>query len=316
VDGAGRVDQGVVMTGPARATADAFVPVPGGRIFTRSLGAGPTLIAVHGGPDFDHEYFRPELDTVASGVHLVYYDQRGRGRSFQAVVPQVTVAYEVADLDAVRSAARADRAIVLGHSWGALVALEYAFAHPDRVSSLVLMNPAPIDAAGVEALQAAFGGRRTADEIAAMRALQQDPAYQAGDAALDSAYYRIHFASMVRPDQLDAVVRRLRRSFTPAAVVAARAIESSLYDQTWDLPGYDLAERLTGIDVPTLVIAGADDVIPLSVPRDIARAMPHADLAVLEGCGHFPYLDRPDEIRALVGRLAGRDTGGDGSHDH
>ena len=59
----------------------------------------------------------------------------------------------MADLDAVREAAGADRAVVLGHSWGVLIALEYAWAHPDRVSSLVLMNPAPVSADGRRMLQ-------------------------------------------------------------------------------------------------------------------------------------------------------------------
>ncbi len=100
------------MPGPARAVSDAFVPVPGGRLFVRALGTGPTVIAVHGGPDFDHEYFRPELDVLASAARLVYYDQRGRGRSFTGELPEVTIASEVADLDAVREAVGADRVVV------------------------------------------------------------------------------------------------------------------------------------------------------------------------------------------------------------
>jgi len=299
------------MTWAPAQMVDAFVPVPGGRIFTRTIGGGPTLIAVHGGPDFDHEYFRPELDVLATTTRVVYYDQRGRGRSFADRIPEVTIASEVADLDAVRSAARADRVIVMGHSWGALVALEYAWAHPDRVSSLILMNPAPIDADGVAALRRAFATTKTADDVARLRSLSEDPAYREGDLALDADYYRIHFRSMVRGDRLDELVGRLRRSFTPGGVVAARAIETALYDQTWDLPGYDLAARLPGIDLPTLVITGPDDVIPPSIPGDITRAMPRAELVVLDDCGHFPYLDHPDRIAALVLALAPRDTGRD-----
>jgi proline iminopeptidase len=290
---------------------DAVLPAVDGRLFVRALGRGPTVIAVHGGPDFDHEYLRPELDVLAAAGRLVYYDQRGRGRSFTGELPEVTIASEVADLDAVRASVGADRAVVLGHSWGALVALEYAWAHPDHVSGLVVMNPAPVSSDGVAAVQAELVRRRTAEEMARLRALRQDPDWLRGDLALDADYYRIHFRPAVRADQLDDVVGRLRRAYTEAGVVAARAIEASLHDQTWDLPRYDLEARLREIDVPTIVIGSTEDMIPLSVPSGIARAMPKAELAVLEGCGHFSYLDDPDRVAALVAGLMARDTGPD-----
>jgi len=299
------------MAGAPRPVTDAVVRVPGGRLFVRALGRWPTVIAVHGGPDFDHDYLRPELDILAAAGRLVYYDQRGRGRSFTGEIPEVTIASEVADLDAVRASVGADRAVVLGHSWGALVALEYAWAHPDRVSGLVLMNPSPVSSDGVDALQANLMRRRTAEETARLRAFRQDRDWLRCDLALDAEYYRIHFRPAVPADQLEDVVGRLRRACTEAGIVAARAIEASLYDQTWDLPGYDLESRLREIDVPTLVTSSSEDMIPLSVPRDIAGAMPAAELALLADCGHFSYLDDPDRVAALVAGLMARDTGPD-----
>jgi proline iminopeptidase len=262
------------------------------------------VIAVHGGPDFDHEYLRPELDVLAAGARLVYYDQRGRGRSFTGEVPEVTIASEVADLDAVRAAAGADRAVVLGHSWGALLALEYAWAHPERVSSLVLMNPAPVSSDGRSVLADELARRRTPADAARRRALLQDPDYQRGDLALDAEYYRIHFRTTVPRDRLDDVVTRLRRGFTEAGVVAARAIETSLYEATWDRVGYDLLGRLHRVDVPALVIASTGDFVPPGIATGIAGALPNADLVVLEDCGHFASLERPDRVAELVARSA------------
>ena len=72
-------------------------------LFCREVGDGPPIVAVHGGPDFDHCYFLPELDRLADAFRLVYYDQRGRGRSAAGVRPEdVTLRSEIEDLDRVR----------------------------------------------------------------------------------------------------------------------------------------------------------------------------------------------------------------------
>src|SRR4029453_16438685 len=102
------------------------------------------VIVVHGGPDFDHEYLLPELDGLARSLHLVYYDQRGRGRSFSPDDREaVAIKSEVAHLHSVRARIGAESVVPLGHSWGKVLALEYALRHPERVSRLILLNSAP-----------------------------------------------------------------------------------------------------------------------------------------------------------------------------
>lgn len=105
------------------------------------------MIVLHGGPDFDTSYLLPELDRLSDKFHLIYYDQRGRGRSADSVKPEdVTLESEIADLDEVREHFHLDKVVLLGHSWGTVLALEYALRHPERVSRLVLMDPAPASA--------------------------------------------------------------------------------------------------------------------------------------------------------------------------
>lgn len=118
--------------------------VPGAQLYLRDVGTGTTLIVLHGGPDFNHNYLLPEMDTLAGNFRLIYYDQRGRGKSSGEVAPdEVTIESEVEDLDCVRRHFGLDAVALLGHSWGCLLAMEYATCHPDRTSGLILMNPAP-----------------------------------------------------------------------------------------------------------------------------------------------------------------------------
>ncbi len=86
----------------------------------------------------------------------------------------------------------------------------------------------------------------------------------------------------------------------PADILEARAIEQRLYDQTWLSDAYDLLPQLTGLNVPTLVLHGDLDFIPLESATRIARAIPAARLVVLPTCGHFSFLECPDQVRQAI----------------
>ena len=215
------------------------------RLYTRDIGAGPPVVVVHGGPDFDHRYLLPEMDLLAESCHVVYYDQRGRGRSWSGEVPDVTVAGEVDDLDRVRTASGPVPSLCVGHSWGGLIAMEYAVRRPAGLSRLVLMNTAPASHDDAMVLRDELARRKTPEQLARMHALAADPGFLAGDPVPEAEYYRIHYGlTLRRQDHVDAVVGRLRAAFTPAGILAARAIEQELYDQTWSRDGYDLIPAL------------------------------------------------------------------------
>lgn len=290
-----------------REVRQAFVRVDGARLFVAELGAGPPLVVVHGGPDFDHAYLRPELDRLAGAARLVYYDQRGRGRSSAGVRPtDVTLASELRDLDALITHLGVPAAAVLGHSWGAVLAMAYAARHSERVSHLALLNPAPASRADWVLLTESLERERPADDVARLAEVAATPAYREGDAAAEADYYRAHFRmTLRRPDLLDELVGRLRRHFTADGVLAARAVEERLYDETCRTDGFDLLPGLRRLAVPTLVLTGEHDLIPVETAARIAGAVPGARLAVLPGCGHFTFLERPDDVAAEVRALLG-----------
>lgn len=287
---------------------EGYLPVPGAQLYFREIGAGDPLVVLHGGPDFNHSYLLPDLDRLSRSFRLIYYDQRGRGRSSGAVVPEdVGIESEIDDLDRVRGYFGLDAVSVLGHSWGGLLAMEYATRHPDRVSHMILLNTGPASHADLTRFQE----RRQATEaetLARMRAIAGRREYAAGDIAVEAEYYRAHFSGVLRrAEDLETIVRSLRAHFTPADILKARAIEQRLYAQTWLSPGYDLLPKLRPLNVPTLVIYGERDLFPLDGIRKIAEAVPGARLVVLKACGHFAYLERPADVEsAIVDHLSRR----------
>ena len=279
-------------------------------LYVRSIGAGRPLIVLHGGPDFDMGYLLPEMDRLKDAFRLVYYDQRGRGKSARGVKPEdVTLASEVADLDRVRRQARLESTALLGHSWGALLALEYARRHPERVSRLILMNPAPVSTADLDAFRRAYAWQLGAD-MDRQRAIVESPAYKAGDPETVYARYRLHFEhALARPADFEQLMAKMRAGFVSQGrdgILKARAVEDRLMQDTWRADGYDLLPALRTLRIPTLVIAGDHDFIPLDIPTHIAEGMPDAQLVTLKDCGHFAYMECAADVHAVVSGFFGR----------
>ncbi len=286
-----------------RATAAHELRIPVGApgsasLYARDIGRGQPIVVLHGGPDFDHSYFLPELDRLASGYHLIYYDQRGRGKSADGVRPEdVTIESEMADLEKVRESFHLPTAAIMGHSWGTVLALEYAIRHADRISHLILMNPAPASAADFAQFRQAYRDKLGSD-LDRLKAEAATPGYKDGDPDAVTAYYRIHFRpALARPADLELLVARLRASFTREGVLKARAIEDRLNKETWLSDGYDLLPKLAHLRIPMLVVWSDPDFIPRATAQHIAQAVPNARFAVLDGCSHFAFLECPGPVR-------------------
>lgn len=290
-----------------RGALEGHVPIDGAQLFYRAIGEGPPIVVLHGGPDFDHVYLVPELDRLADSFRLLYYDQRGRGRSAGDVSPdEVCIASEIEDLDAVRSWFGFDSVALLGHSWGGLLAMEAATRMPDRVSHLILMNSGPGSAQDWAVLRREMRRNRPPGDVERMRAIAATAEFRAGDLEAEAEYYRIHFRSTLRqPDLLEHLLKRLRAHFDEKGVLRARAIEQRLYGETSDSPGYDLHPKLGLLETPTLVLHGEDDFVPTALAARIAETMPRARLSVL-ACGHFAYLERPEDVYEQVVALFAR----------
>jgi proline iminopeptidase len=283
------------------------VPVGAASLYARDVGRGRPLIVLHGGPDFDHAYLRPELDELADTYRLIYYDQRGRGKSAGNVRPEdVTLASDLDDLDKVRRYFRLDAPVLLAHSWGTVLALEFALRHPTLVSHLVLMNPAPASQAQVAKLRQSYVAQLGSD-MDRQRAIQAGAAYKEGDPDAVAARYRIHFRhALQRPADYEKLMARMSAGFRDQGkdgILKAWAVEERLYRDTWSMPGYDLLPRLRSLRIPTLVIVGEQDFIPPSIASEIAQALPWATLVAIPNCGHFAYLECSSAVRSALNKF-------------
>ncbi|MDX2193311.1 MAG: alpha/beta fold hydrolase [Gemmatimonadales bacterium] len=272
--------------------ADAERHVRGVTLFERRVGEGPPVVVLHGGPGASHDYLRPGLDVLAEGRTLVYYDQRGGGRSAVGRDVAAGWAEQVADLEALREAWGLEQLALLGYSWGGLLALLYWLAHPARVARLALLAPAPAWRTARDAFEARFAERSLAPALQAARAELRASGLRERDLA---AYQQRLFELAVAGYFHDPA---RARDLVPFRVVerVQKAVWEGLGD--FDLRPA-LAEAAARHPVAARVVHGEDDPIPLESARAVAGLL-GAPLVAIPACGHVPYVEAPDAVRAAL----------------
>ena len=276
---------------------ESYVPVDGAELLCREVGEGRPVIVIHGGPDFDHTYLLPDMDRLADSYRLIYYDQRGRGRSRgEVLLEDIHIDRYVEDLDRLRSHLRLDTVAILGHSWGGFVTMHYALRHPERVSHMILLNTASASNEDVERMKEERG-RMQAPHRERLDALESSAAFLDGDPGAVAEYYRIDFGTTFKRPE-DAA--RLNLTWTREDILKGRAIEDRLAQGLYWVPGYTIIPALKNLRTPTLVIHGENDFFPVASSAHIAEAIPGARLVTLADSGHFSYIDAPQQVRLAI----------------
>lgn len=269
------------------------------RLHARVVGdpALPPLIVLHGGPGLDHTEFGTYLDSLADTVHLVFLDQRAQGRSDRdAPEATWTLAQMAADVSAVARALTAERYAVLGHSYGALVALQHAADFPGAAA-------ATIACCGV-------GSSRWLDDIPAkletfepLELREQVRASWAGEATVTT---EAEFARLMH-EQLpwhfgDPLDPRIAEYEAHTDAMHPRSAPDVL--RVFSVAGYggiEVEGRLGAVTQPLLALAGRHDrTCPPEASALVAERAPAGELRVFERSGHMPFIEQPDEFLSVV----------------
>jgi proline iminopeptidase len=253
----------------------------------------PQLLLLHGGPGADHQYMLPQMLHLGDNHDLLFYDQRGGGKSRSDARVPVTWQTHVEDLAAVIVEFGLAPASIVGYSWGAMLGLLYIIEqrrNPERepISRIALINPAPLTREYRRQFEAEFARRQASpeiqklrDELTASGLRERDPeAYRQRAFELGVAGY---FSDPHKATDL-----------TPFRVVGR--VQQSVWESLGD---FNLIRDLEGIRIPSIVIHGRDDPIPLASSSEAASAL-GTNLVVLDACGHVPYVEQPTKLFAAL----------------
>jgi proline iminopeptidase len=273
---------------------DGHLPIRGYRFFWRSLGPDSpkgTVLTLHGGPGASHDYLLAFTDLARAGYRVVFYDQLGCGATDRAREDaEYSVERDVADLDALRTGLGLGPVHILGSSYGGMLALAYALAHPEGVRSLLVASglaSVPLTRAEMERL-----ARELPPPFPAFLAKHgsrgefRHPEYLA---AAD-LFYRRHLCRLDPwPPEL---VRTLEQMEGGAKYTYMNGPNE--FTITGSIRDYDLTARLGEIHVPTLVTVGHYDEVTPTVARAIRDGIPGAQLTEFSQSSHTAFWEERD----------------------
>jgi proline iminopeptidase len=253
----------------------------------------PRLVVLHGGPGAHHDYLLPQMLRLADRRDLLFYDQRGGGKSKTDDRTPITWRTHVDDLAAVARERHTEPLHVVGYSWGGLLAMLYAIEAASDSSlpqpaSLTLIDPAPISRAYRVRFEEEFARRQASAEVQRLRLELQSSGLRERD---PEAYRQRAFELSVAGYFADPTKVH---ALTPFRVTGR--VQQSVWESLGD---YDLEPKLGVIRCPSVIVHGREDPIPLASSEAAARAM-GARLVVLEQCGHVPYVEQPDALFAAL----------------
>ena len=283
-----------------------LVAIDDTRLAVVRRGDGPIpLIVLHGGPGLDHHEFAHHLDALGDVCTLLLVDQRGQGRSDRDVDPRsLTLERMAQDVTMLTLALGLRRVAVLGHSYGAFVALQHAVDYPGAAAATIVSCgvPSTRHLAASERLIERMRPVEIRDRVLASLEREVDATTPEELAAVLSAQWPVHFA-----DPEDPRIADYERD-TAGAVLAPEVLRRVAED------GYriDLEDRLAEVAQPVLVLGGRHDrACPIDGSLATARGIPGAELVVFERSGHMPFVEEPEAYVAAVRDFLVRRVGAD-----
>jgi proline iminopeptidase len=278
----------------AYAQKEGTVHCEGGRIYYRTYGEGKPLLIINGGPGLNSDGFVSLAKQLSKHNQTIIYDQRGTGKSAMEKTDSTTITMKAmaADIECLRKHLHIDEWIILGHSFGGMVASYYASLYPEKVAALILSSSGGIDLELLSYVGKNVNAKLTAKELDSVNYWTKK--INEGDT---SYHARLERGMSLAPAYV------YNRKFIP--VIAERLTQgnSAVNGFIWqDLQKtkFNCTDKLKSFNKPVLIIQGKQDIIAEKTALKAHKVLKNSRLVLMDRCVHYGWLDRPDEYFAEV----------------
>lgn len=273
----------------SKAQNEGLINSNGSKLHYKIYGKGLPILVINGGPGMNSDGFASLAIQLSNNYQVILYDQRGTGKSIleNPNASNVTISLMIEDIENLRKHLKIDNWIILGHSFGGMLASYYATIYPENIKSLILSSSGGID-------------------LDLLTYVSKNINSKIGSTKLDSITYLTN--KINKGDTSYSLKLQRGTLLAPAyvfykknvAVIAERLTQSNLYinQLVWqDLRKieFDCTDKLSTFNKPVLIIQGKQDIVEERTARKEQHAFKNSKLILLDNCVHYGWLDRPDE---------------------
>ncbi len=269
-----------------------------GIIHLEQYGSGTPILIINGGPGMNSQGFRHLAKIIGEKNQAIIYDQRGTGESTISEINSTSITLDkmTEDIEVIRKHLNIEEWVVLGHSFGGMLASYYATKHPKSTKGLILSSSGGINLDLFSQL----------DIRARLSSTERDSlAYWTSQIANgDTSYHaRLKRGTFLAPaylydrSNLETVAHRLTQGNWTINGLVFQDMRSS---------NFDCSAALKTYEKPVLIIQGANDIIAESISEYAHEVLPHSTLVVLEKCGHYGWLDQPEQYFGAIHKYLSR----------
>ncbi|MBN1781222.1 alpha/beta fold hydrolase [bacterium] len=268
--------------------------IDGAEIYYKTMGRGTPTFILHGGPGDTHDTML-QLSKIADRYRLIFYDQRAAGRSTgDSDTASHTVAQFVNDLEQLRVQLAPGKINLIGGSWGAMLAMQYAMQYSDHINALVLMSSMGIRSEYFKYYQKNIENNRTPeDSLALVKIMRSDDFKNHVPQAMEN-FWRTYFrAYCCNPGFADSLHLWMRDDGYP--------IVPGKYAGLWAFfQDYDIQDDLKHITCPTLILHGDHDPTTTEWVRPIHEHITGSQFVMISNAGHWLWVEAPDQVIPLI----------------
>jgi len=273
---------------------DGFAESNGVKIYYRTFGTGIPVLIINGGPGLNSDGFVDLAKSLSSHNKTIIYDQRGTGRSAMQKINTSTITMQlmIDDMEYLRKQLKIERWIILGHSFGGMLASYYATIHPDRIISMILSSSGGIDLELLSYVSKNINAKLTPQQLDSSNYWSQKIANG------DTSY-------LARWQRAKALANAYVYDKKYAPAIAERLIHSNLHinDLVWrDMQkiNFNCASKLLNFTSPVLIIQGKQDIIEERTSQKANKILKNSRLVILDHCVHYGWLDTRDAYLSEV----------------
>lgn len=269
---------------------EGYKSINGTEIFYKRMGDGEPIIIVHGGPVLEHGYLVPYLKPLSENYELIFFDQRLSGRSSADVdSSDVRLDQFVDDIEALRRVLKVGKFHLVAHSWGGLLAMNYAIKYSENLRSLILLNSMPASSKLWREEEQLLTQKITEEDSAKRQAIiNSEPFKKNRPKAIEQLLILSFRNQFFNPSLADSLEFYIPDDY----MIRSRRFGHMMRD----ISNYDLHTALSSTDVPTLILYGEMEPAVSVSASELNNTIPNSRLSIIRESGHFPFIEKSQKF--------------------